>query len=75
MNINEAIAKNLNAVRKEQGMSIGKLARYTGLSKAAISQIEQGGANLHCAPQLQRIQRQGGIQGRRTGSRFSGRKP
>ena len=45
MNINEAIAKNLNAVRKEQGMSIGKLARYTGLSKAAISQIEQGGAN------------------------------
>ena len=45
MNINEAIAKNLNAVRKEQGMSIGKLARYTGLSKAVISQIEQGGAN------------------------------
>ena len=45
MNINEAIAKNLAAVRKQQGVSIGKLARHTGLSKAVISQIEQGGAN------------------------------
>ena len=45
MTINEAIAKNLNSIRKEQGMSIGKLARFTGLSKAAISQIEQGDGN------------------------------
>ena len=45
MNINEAIAKNLTALRKQQNVSIGKLARITGLSKAAISQIEQGSAN------------------------------
>ena len=45
MEINQAIAKNLTAIRTGQGISISKLARATGLSKAAISQIEQGEGN------------------------------
>ena len=45
MEINQAIAKNLTAIRTSQGISISKLAKATGLSKAAISQIEQGEGN------------------------------
>ena len=45
MDINKAIGKNLTALRKQHNISIGKLARQTGLSKASISQIEQGEGN------------------------------
>lgn len=45
MDINSSVAKNLKAQRKRAGMSIGTLAEKTGLSKAAISQIEQGRGN------------------------------
>ena len=45
MGINQSIAKNLKDLRKRAGLSIGALAERTGLSKAAISQIEQGKGN------------------------------
>ena len=45
MGINQSIAKNLKDIRKREGLSIGALAERTGLSKAAISQIEQGKGN------------------------------
>ena len=45
MGINQSIAKNLRDLRKREGLSIGALAERTGLSKAAISQIEQGKGN------------------------------
>ena len=45
MDINEAVGKNLIALRKKHNISIGKLSRLTGLSKASISQIEQGDGN------------------------------
>ena len=45
MDINLSIAKNLKDIRKREGLSIGALAERTGLSKAAISQIEQGKGN------------------------------
>ena len=45
MDINHSIAGNLTGLRKREGISINTLAVRTGLSKAAISQIEQGKGN------------------------------
>ena len=45
MDINGAIAKNLKELRKREGLSMNSLAEKTGLSKAAISQIELGRGN------------------------------
>ena len=45
MELSRTIAKNLHKIRKREGLSIGTLAEQTGISKAAISQIEQGRGN------------------------------
>ena len=45
MELSGSIAKNLTKLRKREGLSIGSLAEKTGISKAAISQIEQGKGN------------------------------
>ena len=45
MELSRIVAKNLRKIRKREGLSIGALAEQTGISKAAISQIEQGKGN------------------------------
>ena len=45
MELSGSIAKNLTKLRKREGLSIGSLAEKTGISTAAISQIEQGKGN------------------------------
>lgn len=45
MELGSIIAGNLHKLRKQSGISIGALAEKTGISKGAISQIEQGKGN------------------------------
>ena len=45
MELGTIIAGNLHRLRKQSGISIGALAEKTGISKGAISQIEQGKGN------------------------------
>ncbi|MGN1281748.1 MAG: helix-turn-helix domain-containing protein [Succinivibrio sp.] len=45
MDINQVISRNLQHLREQTGMSLGKLSEKTGLSKAVLSQIEKGNSN------------------------------
>lgn len=45
MNLNEIIAMNLKRLRGERGLSLGKLAELSGVSKVMLSQIEKGESN------------------------------
>lgn len=45
MDINKVIGLNVQMIRNKQNLSLSQLAEKTGLSKAAISQIEKGNAN------------------------------
>ncbi|MGN0902761.1 MAG: helix-turn-helix domain-containing protein [Succinivibrio sp.] len=45
MDINQVISRNLQHLRAQTGMSLGKLSEKTGLSKAVLSQIEKGNSN------------------------------
>ncbi|MFJ6088456.1 helix-turn-helix domain-containing protein [Streptomyces sp. NPDC092369] len=42
---NELVARNLHRFRLERAMSLGELARRSGLSKQTLSKIEQGSGN------------------------------
>lgn len=42
---NELVARNVRRYRRERAMSIGELARRSGLSKQTLSKIEQGEGN------------------------------
>ncbi|GAA2411801.1 helix-turn-helix domain-containing protein [Actinomadura vinacea] len=42
---NELVARNLRRYRQERAMSLGELARRSGLSKQTLSKIEQGAGN------------------------------
>lgn len=42
---NELVARNVRRYRRERAMSIGELARRSGLSKQTLSKIEQGVGN------------------------------
>lgn len=42
MNLNDVIAMNLKRLRAERGLSLGKLAELSGVSKVMLSQIEKG---------------------------------
>ncbi|MCP2360005.1 transcriptional regulator with XRE-family HTH domain [Nonomuraea thailandensis] len=42
---NELVARNVRRLRREQGISIGELARRSGLSKQTLSKAEQGVGN------------------------------
>ncbi|MGQ4618840.1 helix-turn-helix domain-containing protein [Nocardia sp. R7R-8] len=44
-NENELVARNVRRYRQERGMSLGELARRSGLSKQTLSKIEQGMGN------------------------------
>ena len=43
--INQNIAKNLNKIRKEKGLTLNDLAEVSGVSKSMLSEIERGGTN------------------------------
>lgn len=45
MNLNEIIAANLHRLRTERGLSLGKLAELSGVSKVMLSQVERGESN------------------------------
>lgn len=45
MDINQVISRNLQHLRLQTNMTLGKLSEKTGLSKAVLSQIEKGNAN------------------------------
>ncbi|MFG2948407.1 helix-turn-helix domain-containing protein [Streptomyces adustus] len=42
---NDLVARNVRRFRQERAMSIGELARRSGLSKQTLSKIEQGAGN------------------------------
>ena len=42
---NELVARNARRFRLERAMSLGELARRSGLSKQTLSKLEQGGGN------------------------------
>ena len=45
MEISAIIGNNLQQLRKEQGLSLDQLALKTGVSKAVLSQLENGKVN------------------------------
>lgn len=45
MDINQVISRNLQQLRLQTNMTLGKLSEKTGLSKAVLSQIEKGNSN------------------------------
>lgn len=45
MEISKIIGENLNRLRLEHNLSLGKLAELTGISKVMLAQIEKGEAN------------------------------
>lgn len=45
MEINEVIGRNLQRLREEQHLSLGQLSERTGVSKAVLSQLENGRGN------------------------------
>lgn len=42
MNLNDIVAANLKRLRAERGLSLGKLAELSGVSKVMLSQVERG---------------------------------
>ena len=42
---NQLVARNVRRFRRERAMSLGELARKSGLSKQTLSKIEQGSGN------------------------------
>ena len=42
MELNEIIAENLKRLRMERGLSLGRLAELSGVSKVMLSQVEKG---------------------------------
>src|SRR5215469_3654813 len=42
---NQLVARNVRRFRRERAMSLGELARRSGLSKQTLSKIEQGSGN------------------------------
>ena len=42
MELNEIIAENLKRLRTERGLSLGRLAELSGVSKVMLSQVEKG---------------------------------
>lgn len=45
MDLGKIIAFNLNKLRTERGLTLGQLAKMSGISKAILSDIEKGGSN------------------------------
>lgn len=45
MSVSEIVAKNLRGLRSERGLSLGRLAELSGVSKVVLSQIERGDSN------------------------------
>lgn len=45
MEVSKLLALNINTLRLERNLSLGKLATLSGVSKVMISQIEKGGSN------------------------------
>lgn len=45
MDLGKIIAFNLNKLRTERSLTLGKLAKLSGISKAILSDIEKGGSN------------------------------
>ena len=45
MDTNQIIAENLNRLRMERNLSLGRLAGLSGISKVMLSQIEKGETN------------------------------
>lgn len=45
MDYNELVARNVRRYRRERGLSLGELARRSGVSKQTLSVIENGGGN------------------------------
>lgn len=43
--VNDLISRNLRRYRTDRGMSLGELARRSGLSKQTVSKVEQGAGN------------------------------
>src|ERR1700741_3276433 len=47
---NQLVARNVHRFRRERAMSLGELARRSGLSKQTLSKIEQGLGNPPADP-------------------------
>ena len=45
MDLGRIIGQNLNKLRTERGLTLGQLAKLSGISKAILSDIEKGGSN------------------------------
>lgn len=45
MELGKIIAFNLNKLRTERSLTLGQLAKLSGISKAILSDIEKGGSN------------------------------
>lgn len=45
MELNQIIAVNLKALRQERNMTMGQLAKASGISKAMLSDMEKGNSN------------------------------
>lgn len=45
MDLGKIIAFNLNKLRTERSLTLGQLAKLSGISKAILSDIEKGGSN------------------------------
>ncbi len=45
MDINQAVAQNIQRIRKGQKLSIDRAAELSGVSKSMLGQIERGGVN------------------------------
>lgn len=43
MDLGKIIAFNLNKLRTERSLTLGQLAKLSGISKAILSDIEKGG--------------------------------
>lgn len=46
MDLGKIIAFNLNKLRTERSLTLGQLAKLSGISKAILSDIEKGAATL-----------------------------
>ncbi len=45
MDLGKIIAFNLNKLRTERSLTLGQLAKLSGISKTILSDIEKGGSN------------------------------
>ena len=50
MELNEIIAENLKRLRTERGLSLGRLAELSGVSKVMLSQVEKGESSPPSTP-------------------------